>query len=59
MEFILDKYRPELRRRAVKDTLLYITEVADYVITVLISELAVILIKEDIRIGDKETRRIL
>ena len=35
------------------------TGVADYVVTVLIPELAVMLIKDDMRVCDKEARRIL
>jgi hypothetical protein len=33
--------------------------VADYVVTVLVPQLAVMLIKEDMRAGDEEARRIL
>lgn len=49
----------EFRRRAVTDRLLRITGVADYVVTVLVPELAVMLIKEDMRACDEEARRIL
>ena len=36
-----------------------ITGVADYVVTVLVPELAVMLIKEDMRACDEEARRVL
>jgi hypothetical protein len=49
----------ELRRRAATDRLLRATGVADYVVTVLVPQLAVMLIKEDMRAGDEEARRIL
>lgn len=49
----------ELRRRAIRDRLMRTTGVADFVVTVLVPELAVMLIKEDMRTGDEEARRIL
>ena len=49
----------DLCRRAITDRLVRITGVADYVVTVLVPELAVMLIKEDMRACDEEARRVL
>jgi hypothetical protein len=58
-EHIVARFGSELRRRAVRDKLMRTTGVADYLVTVLVPELAVMLIKEDMRAGDEEARRIL
>lgn len=58
-EHILAELGPELRRKAATDRLLCTTGVADYINTVLVPELAVMLIKEDMRVGDEMARRIL
>jgi hypothetical protein len=58
-EHIVAELGSELRRRAATDRLLRATGVADYVVTVLVPQLAVMLIKEDMRAGDEEARRIL
>ena len=49
----------ELRRRAVTDRLLRATGVTDYIITVLVPELAVMLVKEDINACDKTVWQVL
>ncbi len=55
----MTELKSEFSRKAVTDLLLRITGVADYLVIILIPELAVILIKKDIRIYNKEARRIL
>jgi hypothetical protein len=58
--YIVDEFGPELRRKAITDWLLRTTGVPDYVLMILTPELAVTLIKEDMRVCDEEkARRIL
>ena len=58
-EYILGEFEFEFSRRAVGDRILRNSGVFNYVNTVLMPELAVMLIKEDIGVNDEETRRIL
>jgi len=57
MEHIIFKLRSDFRRRLPKDPLLRMVGVGAYVITVLVPELAVMLIKEDMKVDDDETAR--
>jgi hypothetical protein len=59
LKHILAEFGPELRRRSNSDGLLRTTGVSDFVITVLVLKLAVILIKEDMNICDKMARQVL
>jgi hypothetical protein len=54
VEYVVAELGFELRRRAVTDRLLRATGVTDYVITVLVPELAVMLAKEDKRRCNRE-----
>ena len=56
---IIAEFKSELRRSAVTHQLLRTTGVADYIITVLVPEIAVMLIKADMRACDEDARRIL
>ena len=59
MEHILAEFGPELRRRAVSDGLIRVSGLIYYVITVLVPELAVMLIQEDMKVCDETARHIL
>ena len=59
MEQIIYLFGSEFPRWAVKDRLLRSVGVADYVVTVLVPELAVMLIKEDMTVCDERAREIL
>jgi RTC4-like domain len=60
MEHIIFELRSDFPRRMLKDLLLRMVRVGTYIITVLVPELAVILIKEDIKVdNDKTARQIL
>ena len=59
MKYVAAEFGSELQRRTVTDQLLRITEMNDYVIIILILELAVILIEKDMRIYNQKTRQIL
>jgi hypothetical protein len=59
LEYILAEFGPELRRRSNSDRLIRATEVSDFVITVLVLELAVKLVKEDIKVCNKTARQVL
>lgn len=49
----------KLRRRAVADRLARATGICSYVITVLVPELAMILVKDDMKVCDRSAREIL
>jgi hypothetical protein len=57
MEHIIFELRSDFPRRMPKDRLLRIVGVGAYVVTVLVPELAVMLIKEDMKVDDDETAR--
>ena len=57
-EYIVATFGFELRRTAIRDKLMRITGVTDFVVTVLVPELVVMLIKEDMRVDDEEAQRI-
>ena len=59
MKYVAAEFGSELQRRTVTDQLLRITEMNDYVIIILILELAVMLIEKDMRIYNQKTRQIL
>ncbi len=59
MEHIVAEFGSELRQIAVRDRLISSTGVADYILTVLVPELAVMLIKEDMKGSDKMARQTL
>jgi hypothetical protein len=60
MEHILWKLRSDFPQRMLEDQLLREVGVGAYVVTVLVPELAAMLIKEDMKVDDDETaRRIL
>jgi RTC4-like domain len=59
LEHILAEFGPELRRRSDSDRLIRATGVSDFVITVLVPELAVMLVKEDMKVCDKTARQVL
>ena len=59
VEHILAEFGPELRRRAVSDGLIRTSGLIYYVITVLVPELAVMLIQEDMKVCDETARQIL
>ena len=59
MEHILAEFGPELRRRVVSDRLIRASGLTYYVITVLVPELAVMLIQEDMKVCDEAARQIL
>ena len=56
-EHIISELKPYLDLQIAKDTLLRDVGVGAYVVTVLILELAVMLIKEDMKMDDDETAR--
>lgn len=58
-EHIVATFGSEFRERPVRDKLMRTAGIADFVVTVLVPESAVLLIKEDMRAGDEEARRIL
>jgi hypothetical protein len=58
-EHIIFEFRSEFPGRASKDRLLRSVRVDDFVVTVLVPELAVMLIKEDMKVGDQRAREIL
>jgi hypothetical protein len=53
------EFGSELRQRMVKDRLMRATGVGSYVIIILVPELAVKLVKEDIKVYNKSARQIL
>ena|SRR6266498_4318475 len=55
-EFIFDKFEPELRSHSLKDWLILRTDVPEYVMSVLTPELALMLIKDDLKINDEQAR---
>ena len=57
-EFILDEFGSTFRRKADIDPLFRRVGVADYVNAILVPELTVMLIMEDMRVGEKEARTI-
>lgn len=59
MEQIISLFGSEFPRWTTKDRLLRSVGVADYVVTVLVPELAVMLIKEDMTVCDERAREIL
>jgi hypothetical protein len=59
LEHILAEFGPEFRRRSNSDGLIRTTGVSDFVITVLVLELAVMLVKEDKNVCDKTARQVL
>ncbi len=59
MKYVAAEFGSELQRRTVTDQLLRITEMNDYVIIILILELAVMLIEKDMRVYNQKTRQIL
>ena len=52
-------FRSDFPRRTVKDRLLRKVKVAGYVVTVLVPELAVVLIKKNMKVCDETARQIL
>lgn len=58
-EHIIFGFRSEIPRLAVEDWLLRIVGVAEYITSVLIPELAVMLIKDDMKVCDERARQIL
>jgi hypothetical protein len=59
LEHILAECGPELRRRSDSDRLIRTTGISDFVITVLVPELVVMLVKEDMKVCDKTARQVL
>jgi hypothetical protein len=59
MQHIMTEFGDELRRRAVTDRLMRATGVGSYVVTVLVPELAVMLVMEDMKVCDESARQIL
>ena len=59
MEYILAEFGPELRRRSNSDRFIRTTGVSDFIITILMPELAVMLVKEDMKVCDKTARQVL
>ena len=57
MEHIIFKLRSDFPRRMLEDRLLRMVGVGAYVTTALVPELAVMLIKEDMKVDDDETAR--
>ena len=57
MEHIIFDLRSDFSRQLRKDPLLRIVGVGAYIETVLVPELAVMLIKEDMKVDDDETAR--
>jgi RTC4-like domain len=57
MEHIIWKLRSDFPQRMPEDQLLREVGVGAYVVTVLVSELAVMLTKEDMKVDDDETAR--
>jgi hypothetical protein len=57
MKYIIFELRSDFPRRMLEDPLLRIVGVGAYVITVLVPELAVMLIKEDIKVNNNKTAR--
>jgi hypothetical protein len=57
MEHIIFELRSDLSRRMLEDPLLRMVGVGAYVVTVLVPELAVMLIKEDMTVDDNKTAR--
>lgn len=58
-EHIVADFGSALRQNAVMHRFIYTTGVADYILTVLVPELAVMLIKEDMKMCDKMARQTL
>jgi hypothetical protein len=58
-EHIIFELGSDFRLRAAKDRLLRNVGVGNYVVTVLVPELAVMLIKEDMKVDDETARQIL
>jgi hypothetical protein len=59
MEHIIFELTPDFPRRRAEDRLLREVGVGAYVVTVLVPELAVMLIKEDMKVDDEIARQIL
>jgi hypothetical protein len=59
MQHIMTEFGSELRQKASKDRLMRINGVGSYVLTVLVPELAVMLVKEDMKVSNKFARQIL
>ena len=59
MDHIIWKLRSDFDRRKPKDRLLRMVGVGAYVVTVLVPELAAMLIKEDMKVDDETARQIL
>jgi hypothetical protein len=59
VEHILAECGSELRQRVVSDGIIRTSGLIYYVITVLVPELAVMLIQEDMEVCDKTARQIL
>jgi hypothetical protein len=59
VEHILAEFGPELRQRVALDRLIRASGLTYYVITVLVPELAVMLIQEDMKVCDEAARQIL
>lgn len=55
----MTEFGSELRQKASKDRLMRINGVGSYVLTVLVPELAVMLVKEDMKVSNKFARQIL
>jgi hypothetical protein len=55
MEHIIFELRSDFPQRMLEDPLLRMVGVGAYVVTVLVPELAVMLIKEDMKVDDDET----
>jgi hypothetical protein len=53
------EFGPELHERALTDGLMRTIGIGHYVITVLVPELAVMLVKEDMKVCDESARQIL
>jgi len=53
------EFGSELRERALTDGLMRAIGIGHYVVTVLVPELAVMLVKEDMKVCDESARQIL
>ena len=58
-EYIIVEFESNLRRRAIVDLFLRLVGVSDYVNTVLVPELSVMLIKKDMKVDEEMARDIL
>jgi hypothetical protein len=59
MEHIIWKLKSDFDSRMPKDQLMRMVGVGAFVVTVLVPELAVMLIKEDMKVDDETARQIL